>query len=206
MFTGIVEEIGHVREIERVGDGIELFIDCEKSQHGTQLGDSIAVNGVCLTVTHLDDHGFNTGLSPETRKRSNLGDLVPGSKVNLERSVTPSTRMGGHFVQGHVDTTGILTSFEPDEDALWVKIKTDEDIMRYVVSKGYITLDGTSLTVVDTGSDWFNVTLVAYTQPNIIMPSKSIGDKVNIEVDVLGKYVERQLQYRNYSSSNSVQA
>ena len=195
MFTGIVEELGSVRECRRDGDGFALSINCSTVLEGTILGDSIAVNGVCLTVTALDDKGFVTGLAPETRKRTDLEALVPGSKVNLERSVTPSTRMGGHFVQGHVDTTGTIKSFKRDEDALWVAISAPESVMRYIVTKGYITLDGTSLTVVDVGKDWFSVTLVAYTQAHIVMPLKKPGDKINIEVDVLGKYVERLIQH-----------
>ncbi len=195
MFTGIVEELGTVRECRRDGDGFALSINCSTVLEGTILGDSIAVNGVCLTVTELDEKGFVTGLAPETRKRTNLESLVSGSNINLERSVTPSTRMGGHFVQGHVDTTGVIKSFTRDEDALWVAITAPDSVMRYIVTKGYITLDGTSLTVVDVGQDWFSVTLVAYTQSHIVMPQKKTGDKVNIEVDVLGKYVERLIQH-----------
>ena len=195
MFTGIVEELGTVRECRRNGDGFALSINCNVVTEGTILGDSIAVNGVCLTVTELDNEGFVTGLAPETRKKTNLESLVSGSPVNLERSVTPSTRMGGHFVQGHVDDTGSIKSFRRDEDALWVTINAPEAIMRYVVKKGYITLDGTSLTVVDVGVNWFSVTLVAYTQSHIVLPTKAVGDRINIEVDVLGKYVERLLQH-----------
>ena len=194
MFTGIVEELGKVRDCRRDGDGYTLSVNCSTVLEGTALGDSIAVNGVCLTVTDIDAQGFVTGLAPETRHRTALESLVSGSSVNLERSVTPTTRMGGHFVQGHVDGTGDIRVFRRDEDALWVTIGAPVDVMRYVVVKGYITLDGTSLTVVDVGEDWFNVTLVAYTQAHIVLPSKSVGDKVNIEVDVLGKYVERLLQ------------
>lgn len=194
MFTGIVEELGTVRDCRRDGDGYTLSVDCSVVLEGTILGDSIAVNGVCLTVTAIDSSGFVTGLAPETRHRTALESLDAGSPVNLERSVTPSTRMGGHFVQGHVDGAGTIKAFRKDEDALWVTIKAPAELMRYVVVKGYITLDGTSLTVVDVGQDWFSVTLVAYTQAHIVMPSKSVGDKINIEVDVLGKYVERLLQ------------
>lgn len=194
MFTGIVEELGAVRDCRKSGDGFALSIDCKTVLEGTILGDSIAVNGVCLTVTQIDSSGFVTGLAPETRKRTNLETLVKGSKVNLERSVTPSTRMGGHFVQGHVDNTGTIKAFRRDEDALWVTITAPEALMRYIVTKGYITLDGTSLTVVDVGPDWFSVTLVAYTQSHIVLPLRQVGDAVNIEVDVLGKYVERLIQ------------
>lgn len=196
MFTGIVEELGQVLECRPTTTGFDLSVKCKTVLEGTQLGDSIAVNGVCLTVTVLSDSSFTAGLAPETRSRTNLDNLKSGSPVNLERSVTPSTRMGGHFVQGHVDTTGTIKSFKKDRDALWVTIEVPEDLMRYIVTKGYITLDGTSLTVVDTGSNWFNVTLVAYTQQHIVMPTKATGEKVNIEVDVLGKYVERLISHQ----------
>jgi len=195
MFTGIVEEMGQVRACRQQGENFVLSINANVVLEGTQLGDSIAVNGVCLTVTEFDAKGFVTGLAPETRKRTNLDSLTSGSSVNLERSVTPSTRMGGHFVQGHVDATGTIREFRKDQDALWVTIGAPPEVMKYVVEKGYITLDGTSLTVVDVGDDFFTVTLVAYTQAHIILPSKSMGDKINIEVDVLGKYVERILQF-----------
>ena len=206
MFTGIVEEMGHVRDCRQQGENFILSIDANVVLDGTQLGDSIAVNGVCLTVTEQDAKGFVTGLAPETRKRTNLDTLVSGSAVNLERSVTPTTRMGGHFVQGHVDGTGTVREFRKDQDALWVTIGAPPEVMKYVVEKGYITLDGTSLTVVDVGQDYFTVTLVAYTQAHIILPSKKVGDKINIEVDVLGKYVERILQYnpgREHGSGDS---
>ncbi len=193
MFTGIVEEQGTVRSLQRSGNGYELALHCTLVTQDTRLGDSIAVNGVCLTVTHLAADGFTVGLSPETRNRTNLVHLQSGDAVNLERSVTPTTRLGGHFVQGHIDGTGHITGFRRDEDALWVTIKADPSIMRYVVAKGYIALDGTSLTVVDVGDDWFTVTLVAYTQQQITLPHKQVGDTVNIEVDVLGKYVEKML-------------
>ncbi|MEE9334695.1 MAG: riboflavin synthase [Granulosicoccaceae bacterium] len=194
MFTGIVEEMGKVRSCQESDDGFDLSVACAVVTEDTQLGDSIAVNGVCLTVTSLDG-GFTAGLAPETLKRTNLGQLNTGSPVNLERSVTPTTRMGGHFVQGHVDNVGAINEFKKDKDALWVSIKAPEELMKFIVHKGYVTLDGTSLTVVDVGPDWFNVTLVGYTQQHIIMPGKKIGDAVNIEVDVLGKYVERLLQH-----------
>jgi len=197
MFTGIVEELGQVLECHPTSAGFDLTVKCSTVLGDTQLGDSIAVNGVCLTVTAINNTSFTAGLAPETRSRTNLDSLKPGTALNLERSVTPSTRMGGHFVQGHVDTTGVIKSFKKDKDALWVAIEVPNDLMRYIVSKGYITLDGTSLTVVDTGKNWFNVTLVAYTQQHIAMPTKSIGDSVNIEVDVLGKYVEKLIGHNN---------
>lgn len=203
MFTGIVEEMGTVRSCRRNGDGFDLVLNAQLVIEDARLGDSIAVNGVCLTVTALDDNGFTTGLAPETLSRTNLETLNTGSAVNLERALLPTTRMGGHYVQGHVDGTGTISDFRVDNDALWVTINAPSEVMPYVVPKGYITLDGTSLTVVAVGDDWFNVTLVAYTQQHIIMPKKSVGDAVNIEVDVLGKYVERILQYRKPEAAES---
>ena len=191
MFTGLIEEIGTVDSAVHGQNHFDLTICAKTVMVDLALGDSIAVNGVCLTVTRFNERSFTVGLAPETRNRTNLGKLAPGAAVNLERSVTPSTRLGGHYVQGHVDGTGVIESMTPDEDALWVRIKTDPALMRYVVTKGYIAIDGTSLTVVDVGQDWFTVTLIAYTQQKIILPRKKDGDSVNLEVDILAKYVER---------------
>lgn len=191
MFTGLIEEIGDVKTISTTAESFDLTVAAKTVLNGVKLGDSIAINGVCLTVTAFDETGFTVGLAPETLKRTNIGDLVEGGPVNLERSLLPTTRLGGHFVQGHVDTTGVIKSFRPDNDALWLTVETDQALMRYIVTKGYIAIDGTSLTVVDTGSDWFNVTLINYTQSKIILPRKKPGDRVNLEVDILAKYIER---------------
>ncbi len=196
MFTGLVEEIGRVETVDAREGGFDLTIRAKTVLEDVKPGDSISVNGVCLTVTRFDADGFTVGLAPETRKRTNLGDLQPGAPVNLERSVLLDTRLGGHYVQGHVDATGTITETRQDEDALWVTIKTDAALMRYIVTKGYVAIDGTSLTVVDTGTDWFNVTLVAYTQTKIILTQKTVGDTVNLEVDILAKYVERLVAAR----------
>ena len=196
MFTGLVEEIGAVAAIRQTAESFDLTFGAETVLDGVKLGDSIAVNGVCLTVTAFDAAGFTVGLAPETLKRTNLGDLEPGDPVNLERSLLPTTRLGGHFVQGHVDATGVIKSFRPDNDALWLTVETNAALMRYIVSKGYVAIDGTSLTVVDTGPDWFNVTLVNYTQSKIILPRKKPGDRVNLEVDILAKYIERLFEAR----------
>jgi len=196
MFTGLVEEIGDVAMAGETADGFALTIKADTVLGDLKLGDSIAVNGVCLTVTAFDDKSFTVGLAPETLARTNLGDLVAGDAVNLERALLPTTRLGGHFVQGHVDATGTIAAFRPDRDALWLTVKTDAALMRYIVTKGYIAIDGTSLTVVDTGADWFNVTLIDYTQAKIILPGKKPGDRVNLEVDILAKYVERLTQSR----------
>ena len=194
MFTGLIEEMGAVADIKQTADSFDLTIEAKTVLEDAKLGDSIAVNGVCLTVTAFDDARFTVGLAPETLKRTNLGDLGEGDAVNLERSLLPTTRLGGHFVQGHVDATGVIKSFRPDNDALWLTVETDPALMRYIVTKGYVAIDGTSLTVVDTGADWFNVTLINYTQAKIILPRKKPGDRVNLEVDILAKYIERLTQ------------
>ncbi|GAA0161351.1 transferase [Lithospermum erythrorhizon] len=230
MFTGIVEEMGHVKDIgyEKIQESNDFGFENQESRkigyqkneeskdigyendesfvmtikaktilEGIHLGDSIAVNGTCLTVTSFDTEllEFTVGLAPETLRKTSLVELGRGSVVNLERAVCPSTRMGGHFVQGHVDGTGEIVSLTPEGDSLWVKVRVEKELLRYIVPKGFIAVDGASLTVVDVFDDegCFNFMLVAYTQNNIVIPLKKVGQKVNVEVDILGKYVERLL-------------
>ncbi|GAQ82808.1 riboflavin synthase [Klebsormidium nitens] len=196
IFTGIVEEMGTVRELKQVDGGWELTVEASTVLEDVKLGDSIAVNGTCLTVTRFDPTYFAVGLAPETLRKTSLEELETGSKVNLERSLQPSGRMGGHFVQGHVDGTGVISKFEPDGDSLVVTIKTTPEMLRYIVKKGYIAVDGTSLTVVEVldAELSFTFMLVAYTQQKIVVPLKKVGDKVNLEVDIVGKYVERMTE------------
>uniref|UniRef100_A0A7N0TK91 Riboflavin synthase n=1 Tax=Kalanchoe fedtschenkoi TaxID=63787 RepID=A0A7N0TK91_KALFE len=198
IFTGIVEEMGVVKQLG-IADhgGFDLKLHAETVLEGVRLGDSIAVNGTCLTVTHydLELNEFTVGLSPETLRKTSLSELEPGSLANLERALQPSTRMGGHFVQGHVDGTGEIVGRDVEGDSMWVKVRTDEKLLKYIVPKGFIAVDGTSLTVVDVFDDdkCFNFMLVAYTQQHVVIPLKKVGQKVNLEVDILGKYVERLL-------------
>ncbi|KAJ1397495.1 Riboflavin synthase-like beta-barrel [Sesbania bispinosa] len=198
LFTGIVEEMGTIKLLGMASHGgFDMKVEAKTVLDGVNLGDSIAVNGTCLTVTEFDtkDSNFTVGLSPETLRKTSLEELEPGSLVNLERAVTPTSRMGGHFVQGHVDGTGVIVSMDPEGDSLWVKVSAEKDLLKYVVPKGFIAVDGTSLTVVDVFDDegCFNFMLVAYTQQRIVIPLKKVGQKVNLEVDILGKYVERLL-------------
>ncbi len=198
MFTGIVEEIGTVEElIERAG-GWSLSVSAQLVLDGTKPGDSLAVNGVCLTVTELTAGNFVVGLSPETLRRTNLGDLCRYDVVNLERSLPANGRVGGHFVQGHVDGTGMIRSFKPEGDSLWLTVEALPELIRYIVPKGYIAVDGVSLTVVDVLPDAFTFMLVAYTQQHISLPRKPVGGRVNLEVDILGKYVEKFIGVGNY--------
>lgn len=196
MFTGIVEEIGKVRALRQQEGAWSLMVDAVQTLDGTRLGDSIAVNGVCLTVTDLSAGAFTFGLAPETLSRTNLGDLKAGDGVNLERSMAADGRFGGHFVQGHVDGTGVLTGRTPDGDSLRMTVQTPPALMRYVVPKGYIAIDGTSLTVIEAMEDRFTFMLVAYTQQHIVLPRRAVGSRVNLEVDVFAKYVERLLHPR----------
>lgn len=197
MFTGIIEEIGTVVSMQRTGKGYELAVEAHRVLAGTEPGDSIAVNGVCLTVTGLTSHSFRVGVSAETRSRSNLAVLSRGDQVNLERALTPASRLGGHFVQGHVDDLGTVNAFRKDEDSRWVTINAPDTLMRYVVPKGFIALDGISLTVVDVHQSSFTVMLVPYTQAHISLARQRVGYRVNIEVDILGKYVEKFLAQRS---------
>ncbi|ONK69162.1 uncharacterized protein A4U43_C05F19990 [Asparagus officinalis] len=209
LFTGIVEEMGQIRHLGPTpsGDGIELKISARTVLGGVSLGDSIAVNGTCLTVSQFDlaSSQFSVGLSPETLSRTSLSDLGPGSPVNLERALQPVSRMGGHFVQGHVDCTGEIVSVRPEGDSLWVKVRVESaDVMRYIVPKGFITVDGASLTVVGVYEEegCFDFMLVAYTQMKVVIPTKKVGDKVNLEVDILGKYVDKLLKSGAVSSAS----
>ncbi len=191
MFTGIVEEMGTVDGLREVDGGWTLTVNADVTLGGVKLGDSLAINGTCLTVTDITEVQFSVGVSPETLRRTNLGDLNPGDNVNLERSLAADGRVGGHFVQGHVDGTGVIRDFKPEGDSLWVTVEAGPEIMRYIVPKGYIAVDGTSLTVVDVTEDTFTFMLIAYTQQHIVLPNKSVGDRLNLEVDVVGKYVEK---------------
>ncbi|PNS18565.1 Riboflavin synthase [Sphaceloma murrayae] len=202
MFTGIVETIGTVSALtpqddtETGGRGTSLTIsDCADILVDVHLGDSVSVNGTCLTVTEFSKNEFKVGVAPETLSRTNLGSLQRLSKVNLERAVSAETRMGGHFVQGHVDTVAKIISINEDGNSLRFRFRPREkSVLRYIIEKGYVTLDGASLTItgVEDGEEgWFEVMLVAYTQSKIVVSTKKEGEDVNVEVDMVGKYVEK---------------
>ncbi|KAK3167291.1 hypothetical protein OEA41_010418 [Lepraria neglecta] len=202
MFTGIVEVIGTVTTLahqdETEGGGTSLTIsNCAEILTDAHLGDSISINGTCLTITSFAPSQFKVGVSPETLRRTNLGSLKEGSNVNLERAVSATTRMGGHFVQGHVDTIATILSVTPDGNALTFRLQPrDPSILRYVVEKGYVTLDGASLTViqVDDSEGWWEVMLITYTQERVVTAGKGEGEEVNVEVDMVGKYVEKSVR------------
>ena len=192
MFTGIVEEIGGIRSADRDG----LVIVAPKVTDDLASGDSICVNGACLTVTARDEDSFGVDVVPETLRRTNLGALRAGDGVNLERSTPVGGRLGGHIVQGHVDGTGVIESMASDDRALLVEVRAPLSIMRYVVEKGFIAVDGTSLTIVKCDSSAFVITIIPFTRDNTLFGSRRVGGKVNLEVDILAKYVERLLGER----------
>ena len=171
--------------------------DCSDILDDAHLGDSISINGTCLTITSFTATDFKVGVSPETLRRTNLGDLKERSEVNLERAVSATTRMGGHFVQGHVDTVATILSITPDGNALTFRLQPHErSVLKYVVEKGYVTLDGASLTItqVNDAEGWWEIMLIAYSQERVVMAGKTTGDGVNVEVDMVGKYVEKSVR------------
>ena len=196
MFTGIVEELGAVVAVEPQADAARLRIRGPLVTSDAEHGASIAVNGVCLTVVEFGDGEFTADVMQETLDRSSLGALTAGSRVNLERPVTLEARLGGHLVQGHVDGTGEILERIPSEHWEVVRISLPDDLGRYVVDKGSITVDGISLTVVEAARDWFSVSLIPTTLELTTLGTKGAGDPVNLEVDVVAKYVERMLQWR----------
>lgn len=194
MFTGIVEELGEIREIHREADSITLTIRATTVLDDVHHGDSIAVNGVCLTVVEFGDDFFTADLMQETLDRSSLGQVEVGSKVNLERATAVGQRLGGHIVQGHIDGTGEVISRTPGERWEVVRISLPEQLSKYVVEKGSIAVDGTSLTVSAVGEGFFEVSLIPTTLTDSVIGSTTVGAKVNLEVDVLAKYVEKMLE------------
>ena len=189
MFTGIIEEVGTVKETERG----RLVIGCQKILRGTNLGDSIAINGVDLTVAQMEEDSFLANVMPETYRRSNLGQLKPGDAVNLERSLYVGARISGHIVRGVVEATGTLLSLTPEEDAVIARYAAPPQILRYVVVKGPIAIDGVSLTVIAKDETSFSVSLVRYTMENTNLTRKEAGDAVNLESDIIARYVEQLL-------------
>lgn len=194
MFTGIVEEMGQILNIERGSQSAVLHIRCEKVLENTKIGDSIAVNGVCLTVTTMTESGYTADVMAETLERSSLGSLKRGSRVNLERAMAADGRFGGHIVAGHIDGTGTVSKISRDETAVWYTITAEPVILRYIVEKGSITIDGISLTVARVTERDFSVSIIPHTQQNTVLADRQVGDIVNLETDIIGKYVEKLLQ------------
>jgi riboflavin synthase len=201
VFTGIIEELGVVEALEDQGDAVRLTVRGPRVTSDAALGDSVSVNGCCLTVARREGDTFTADVMRETLDRTSLGVLEPGARVNLERAVTAATRLGGHIVQGHVDATGLLVARSPSEHWDLVEVAVPAHLARYLVEKGSVTVDGVSLTVVSagpatpTGQSWFTVSLIPETLARTTLGLKQPGDPVNIEVDVIAKYVERLLTH-----------
>ena len=192
MFTGIIEEVGTVRSANN-GD---IAIVAKRVLWGTNLGDSISVNGVDLTAKFFDEDGFQANVMPETYRRSNLGDLKPGDPVNLERSLQLAGRISGHLVRGVVEATGTLESFTNEGEAIIMRINAPADILRHMIVKGPVAIDGISLTVTAKSDAWFEVSLVQYTQENTNLRARRSGDRLNLETDIIARYVEQMLEDR----------
>ena len=193
MFTGIIEETGTVRHVSLHGNSGSIKIGAELVLAGTKTGDSIAVNGVCLTVTTVDTNGFTADVMAETLRRSNLGKLKSGDVVNLERAMSADGRFGGHIVSGHIDGTGTIADLEKEGNATWVYIRTSPDILALIVEKGSIAIDGISLTVAKVSMEEFAVSIIPHTSSHTTLLKKKAGDVVNLENDIVGKYVQRLL-------------
>lgn len=194
MFTGIVEEMGQIRSIVRGASSAVLSIEANLILENLKIGDSVAVNGVCLTATSIGAGGFTADVMHETLNRSSLGALQKGSHVNLERAMLANGRFGGHIVSGHIDGTGTIGSIQKDDNALWYTILADAKLLRYIVEKGSVTIDGISLTVADVQSDRFAVSLIPHTAKVTVLGEKRTGDIVNLETDIIGKYVEKLMK------------
>lgn len=205
MFTGIVEEVGTIESIQRGSQSAVLRIRCQDVLKGTKIGDSIAVNGVCLTVTEMYGQGYAADVMAETLERSSLGMLTRGSRVNLERALAADGRFGGHIVAGHIDGTGILRRIWRDETAVWYEIAAEPAVMRYIVEKGSVTVDGISLTVARVSEQDFCVSVIPHTQKNTALVERTSGELVNLETDIIGKYVEKLvLPYQQGKSESKV--
>ncbi|MCR5149515.1 MAG: riboflavin synthase [Eubacterium sp.] len=203
MFTGLIEEVGRIKSIIHGQASAILYIKASKIMDDVHIGDSIAVNGVCLTATSVNPDGFTADVMAETLRRSNLGDLGSGSQVNLERAMAANGRFGGHIVSGHIDGTGVIRSFQKEDNAIWVTISCKSEILRLIVEKGSITIDGISLTVAYVDDEVFKVSIIPHTASETTLITKKAGDKVNLENDVVGKYVEKLLTHSDSSKEHS---
>ena len=203
MFTGIVEELGRVSAIENLPDAIRLTIEGPLVASDLHRGDSIAVSGTCLTAVEFDEKGFTADVMQETLNLTSLDGIKVGDPVNLERAMTAATRFGGHVVQGHVDGVGQIISREPSENWEWVRVSVPTDLMKYVVLKGSITIDGVSLTINEVGDDFVGLSLIPETLRLTTLGSKQVGAKVNLEADVMAKHIERLLEARFASKESN---
>lgn len=202
MFTGIIEEIGTVHKIKKGQLSVVLEVCAKTVLEDMKIGDSIAVNGVCLTVTALYSGSFVADVMHETLKRSALAALIPGGHVNLERAMSASGRFGGHIVSGHIDGTGKIVYIQKDDNAVWFTIHTNPEIMRYVVEKGSVAIDGISLTIAKADRDRFSISAIPHTVRQTVLNERKEGDSVNLEADIVGKYVGKFLSFKQNTDSH----
>jgi len=202
MFTGLIEEVGRMESIFIGEKSLKLTISATKILDGIKLGDSINTNGVCLTVTNYTNSTFTLDVMPETLRKTNLSKLIKGSIVNLERALRLSDRLGGHIVSGHIDGTGTIKGFKVEDNATWITIETSRAVIKYIIPQGSIAIDGTSLTVVDVADNSFRVSIIPITKDETILLKKSMGDEVNLECDMVGKYIERFLTFKDDKESH----
>ncbi len=191
MFTGIIEEVGRILSVSKGINSAQINIEAKKVLEDVKLGDSIAVNGVCLTVTSFKHNSFTVDVMPETIRRSSLNNLKKGSLVNLERALALGERLGGHIVSGHIDCTGKIANIKNEDIATWITVEVPDDALKYIVLKGSVTIDGVSLTVAEVNEKSFSVSLIPHTKGETTLYEKNLGEEVNIECDLIGKYVER---------------
>lgn len=203
MFTGIVEELGVIKSVRRGADSARLMIDAARVIEGSRVGDSIMVNGVCLTSVYFGERTFTADVMAETLDKSNLGKLKTGDRVNLERALRLGDRLGGHIVSGHIDGVGTITSREKHDIATLVSIRAPETVMRYIIKKGSVAIDGISLTVVDFAAESFQVSLIPHTARETTLGFKKNGDTVNLEGDIIGKYIERMMNFKGSKENDT---
>ena len=203
MFTGLVEEIGKVQSVINSTKSAKITIGCSTILEDLKLGDSVSTNGVCLTVTSFSNTSFTVDVMAETIRRSNLKNLSPGDEVNLERALKLQDRLGGHIVSGHIDGVGTISNYEKEDNAVWITIAASSDILKYIVQKGSITIDGVSLTVAYVDESIFKVSIIPHTKEVTTLLRKKVGTEVNLECDIIGKYMEKLLLQKEQSPVKS---
>jgi riboflavin synthase len=205
MFTGIIEEIGTIKSVHRGSKSICLTIGAEKVLQDTKIGDSINTNGVCLTVVSFNKGVFSVDVMPETMRRTTLKELMSGSKVNLERALKLSDRLGGHLISGHIDGIGIIETVYEEDNAIWFKIKAESSLLKYIIEKGSVAIDGISLTVVNVDDRSFQVSVIPHTQGVTVILDRKTGDTVNLECDMIAKYVEKVTSHEKSQGNISME-
>jgi riboflavin synthase len=203
MFTGLIEEVGEITSVTRKGNSAQITVKARKILKDTKLGDSISTNGVCLTVTEKTSNTFTVDVMPETMNRSNLKNFKYGSKVNLERALRVGDRLDGHMVSGHVDGLGKIANYLKEDNAVWITVEADKSLLKYIIEKGSIAIDGTSLTVAYVDDRSFKVSIIPHTGEATTLLDKKIGDEVNLECDMVGKYIEKFMKFEENKSEES---